>query len=98
MDVRLLHPEPRTVDVEHVLDDLGLSPLAPPDRPYVIANMVASADGRTSVQGESAPLSSPADRILFHALRGQVDAVLAGTLTLRAEGYRRLVRDPDRRA
>jgi riboflavin biosynthesis pyrimidine reductase len=98
MDVQLLHPAPRTVDAEHVLDDLGLSALAPPDRPYVIANMVASADGRTSVDGESAPLSSPADRLLFHALRGQVDAVLAGTVTLRAERYRRLVRDPGRRA
>jgi riboflavin biosynthesis pyrimidine reductase len=98
MDVRLLHPQPRTVAAEHALDDLGLGALAPPDRPYVIANMVASADGRTTVDGESAPLSSPVDRILFHALRAQVDAVLAGTGTLRVERYRRLVRDPDRRA
>ena len=31
---------------------------------------------------------------LFHGLRTQVDAVLAGTGTLRAERYGRLVRDP----
>jgi riboflavin biosynthesis pyrimidine reductase len=98
MDVRLLHPQSRMLEAEHALDDLGLGELAPPDRPYVIANMVASADGRTTVDGESAPLSSPVDRILFHALRAQVDAVLAGTGTLRVERYRRLVRDPDRRA
>jgi riboflavin biosynthesis pyrimidine reductase len=97
MDVRLLHPQSRTVEAEHVLDDLRLADLAPPDRPYVIANMVASADGRTTVDGRSAPLSDPADRIMFHALRRQVDAVLAGTGTLRTERYRRLVRDPERR-
>lgn len=81
-----------------MLDDMRLAELAPPDRPYVIANMVASADGRTTVEGRSAPLSDPADRLLFHALRRQVDAVLAGTGTLRAERYRRLVRQPERRA
>jgi riboflavin biosynthesis pyrimidine reductase len=97
MDVRLLHPAHRTVEAEHVLDDLRLGDLAPPDRPYVIANMVASADGRTTVEGRSAPLSDPADRFLFHALRRQVDAVLAGTGTLRTERYRRLVRQPERR-
>src|SRR5215213_3836055 len=97
MDVRLLHPDQRTVEAEHVLDDLGLGELAPPDRPYVIANMVASADGRTTVEGRSAPLSDPADRVMFHALRGQVDAVLAGTGTLRVERYRRLIRQPERR-
>jgi riboflavin biosynthesis pyrimidine reductase len=97
MDVRLLHPDQRTVEAERVLDDLGLGELAPPDRPYVIANMVASADGRTTVEGRSAPLSDPADRVMFHALRGQVDAVLAGTGTLRVERYRRLIRQPERR-
>ena len=35
---------------------------------------------------------------MFHALRGAVDAVLAGTGTLRAESYGRLVRTPERRA
>jgi 5-amino-6-(5-phosphoribosylamino)uracil reductase len=97
MDVRLLHPDSRTVQAEHVLDDLRLAELAPPDRPYVIANMVASADGRTTIEGRSAPLSDPADRIMFHALRGQVDAVLAGTGTLRVERYRRLIRQAERR-
>jgi 5-amino-6-(5-phosphoribosylamino)uracil reductase len=97
MDVQRLHPDPAIIEAEHALDDLGLAQLAPPERPYVVANMVASADGRTTVDGRSAPLSSPADRILFHALRGQVDAVLAGTGTLRTERYRRLIRQPERR-
>ena len=97
MDVQRLHPDPGTIEAERALDDLGLAQLADPERPYVVANMVASADGRTTVEGRSAPLSSPADRILFHALRGQVDAVLAGTGTLRTERYRRLIRRPERR-
>jgi 5-amino-6-(5-phosphoribosylamino)uracil reductase len=97
MDVQRLLPDPAVIEAEHALDDLALAELAPPDRPYVVANMVASADGRTTVDGHSAPLSGPADRILFHALRGQVDAVLAGTGTLRSERYRRLVRQPERR-
>ncbi|MEA2177284.1 MAG: hypothetical protein QOG77_581 [Solirubrobacteraceae bacterium] len=97
MDVRRLLPDQRTVEAEHALDDLQLGDLAPPDRPYVVANMVASADGRSTVEGRSAPLSGPADRALFHALRRQVDGVLAGTATLRTERYRRLIRNPDHR-
>ena len=97
MDLRRLHPDTGTVEAARALDELGLNELAHPDRPYVVANMVASVDGRTTVEGRSAPLSDPADRVLFHALRGQVDAVLAGTGTLRAERYRRLIRQPERR-
>ena len=97
MEIRRLLPDVRTVEAERALDDLGLAELAPSDRPYIVANMVAGVDGRASVDGASAPLSAPADRALFHALRGQVDAVLAGTGTLRAERYRRLIRQPERR-
>jgi len=97
MEIRRLIPDVRTLEAERALDDLLLREAAPPDRPYVVANMVASADCRASVDGASAPLSGPADRALFHALRGQVDAVLAGTGTLRAERYRRLIRQPERR-
>ena len=52
------------------------------DRPYTIANFVTSADGATAVKGRSAALGDDGDRAIFHALRGQVDAVLAGTNTL----------------
>lgn len=64
----------------------------------MIANMVSSADGRATVAGRSGPLGSDADRELFHALRGAVDAVFTGTGTLEAENYGRLVRSPERRA
>ena len=97
MEIRRLLPDAQTIEAERALDDMGLADRAPADRPYVVANMVASADGRSTVDGASAKLSGPADRVLFHALRGQVDAVLAGTGTLRTERYRRLIRDPARR-
>jgi riboflavin biosynthesis pyrimidine reductase len=67
-------------------------------RPYVLLNMVSSTDGRASAGGRSAPLSGPADRALFRALRTPVDAVLAGAGTVRSERYGRVLRDPERRA
>jgi riboflavin biosynthesis pyrimidine reductase len=63
-------------------------------RPRVLLNMVSSADGRATLKGRSAGLSSAADRALFHALRSASDAVLVGAGTLRAERYGPLIRDP----
>jgi riboflavin biosynthesis pyrimidine reductase len=64
-------------------DDRG----APPHRPYVLVNMVSSADGATAVDGLTGSLGSPADRAIFLHLRDLVDAVLVGAATVRAEGY-----------
>ncbi|MCC6831981.1 MAG: dihydrofolate reductase family protein [Thermoleophilia bacterium] len=57
------------------------------DRPWVLANMVASADGATAVDGESRGLSGPADRRVFHHLRGLADVVMAAAGTVRADRY-----------
>jgi riboflavin biosynthesis pyrimidine reductase len=70
---------------------------APPERPFVAVNMVQTTDGRAAVHGRTAPISSAADRQLFHALRSRVDAVMVGAGTLRIERYGRLVRDAARR-
>lgn len=56
-------------------------------RPWVMANMVASADGATAVDGESRGLSGPADRRVFHHLRGVADTVMAAAGTVRADRY-----------
>ncbi len=64
------------------------------DRPYVVANFVASADGRAAVDGGSTGLGDAGDRQIFRALRGCADAVLAGTGTIAAEHYGALARDP----
>lgn len=92
-----LHPEQRLIAVRALLEELNLAAKAPTDRPYTIANFVASADGRAAYRGRSRWLSDDADRELFHGLREHVDAILVGTGTLRTERYGRLVRDPERR-
>jgi 5-amino-6-(5-phosphoribosylamino)uracil reductase len=78
---------PADADPAEVLDGYATPP---PGRRgwWLRANMVASADGAaTGPDGRSGPLSSPADRQVFHHLRGLADAVLVGAGTARAENY-----------
>jgi riboflavin-specific deaminase-like protein len=95
--LRRLLPEPGIVTAAEALDGLALGDMALDHRPYVVLNMVATADGAASVAHRTAPISSPADRQLFHELRAHVDAVMVGAGTVRTERYGRLVRDPTRR-
>jgi riboflavin biosynthesis pyrimidine reductase len=97
MDFRQLLPGVTTVEVEELLGGLELAESAPPDRPYLIVNFVASADGRVTLGGRSGPLGDEGDHAMFHGLREQVDAVLAGTGTLRVEHYGRILGKPERR-
>jgi riboflavin biosynthesis pyrimidine reductase len=61
-----------------------------PDRPWVLANFVSSADGAATGPDErSGTLSGPADKALFQALRAAADVVLAGAGTVRTENYGR---------
>jgi riboflavin-specific deaminase-like protein len=78
---------------EQVVERLRLWASPPTTRPRVFLNMACTADGRTTLGGRSGPIGGSADRELFHALRTAVDAVLVGAGTVRAERYRRLVRD-----
>lgn len=73
---------------------LGLSDHARDDRPYVVCNFVSSADGKATATGRTAPLANAADRSVFHLLRTQVDALLAGTGTMRTERYGPPIREP----
>ncbi len=95
--LRRLFPEPARVHVGQLIGELDLGSRIPVDRPYTVVNFVASADGHAAFRGRSRWLSDDADRELFHGLRERVDAVMAGTGTLRAERYGRMVRDPERR-
>lgn len=97
MALHVLHPAGSSVD--EIVGSLRL-PGAPDDRPYVIANFVATVDGSVALAGESGTIAryAPGDRPLFRALREAVDAVLTGTGTIASEGYRRLVASPEGRA
>ena len=77
------------------IEDLDFGAQAPPDRPYLVVNMVASVDGRATIHGRTKDLSSPADKAVFFALRRAVDAVLVGTGTLREERYGPILPDAD---
>lgn len=98
MIFRRLHPDAGEVELADALDEVDFGAAAPPDRPYVAVNFVASLDGRAAFHGRSGTLASEADKEMFHGLRTLVDAVLVGTGTLRTERYGRLARRPERRA
>jgi riboflavin-specific deaminase-like protein len=94
-----LHPDPGELpDGAAAVADLRPWELAHAHRPYLLLNMVTTADGRATIGGRSGPIGNAADQDLFHALRTRVDAVMVGAGTLRAENYGRLVRKPERRA
>ncbi len=95
--LRRLLPEPGELTPDELVAQLRFDELAPPGRPYVVLNMVATVDARATVSGRTAPISSVADRQVFHGLRARVDAVMVGAGTVRTERYGRLVRDPARR-
>jgi len=95
---RQLLPQPAEFpDGAAVVERLDFHARAHADRPYLVLNMVTTADGRVTIGGRSGPIGNEADQDLFHALRTRVDAVMVGAGTLRAEKYGRLVRKPERR-
>ncbi len=68
-------------------DYAGLTfPPPPADRPYVLINMVVSADGKVALEGTERGLGSPTDQRLMRELRLHADVVLNGAGTLRASG------------
>jgi riboflavin biosynthesis pyrimidine reductase len=92
-----LRPGSDAVQMEELLAELALGDRAPANRPYVIANSVSSVDGRATFQGRSGQLGDEGDLEVFRALRRDVDAVLVGTGTLRAEQYGRILKIPESR-
>jgi riboflavin-specific deaminase-like protein len=95
--LRRLLPDPGETPAEEALVGMRLGDLAPPDRPYLVLNMVSTLDGRIAIDGRSGPIGDEADKELFHGLRTQADAVMVGAGTIRTERYGRIVRRPERR-
>lgn len=69
-------------------------PPPPPDRPYVLVNMVMSADGRAVFEGSEQGLGSPTDQRLMRELRANADVVLNGAETFRVSGSSPRLGDP----
>ena len=83
--------------VHELLAEVRPRERAPAGRPFVFLNMISSADGRAALDGRTDALGGDDDLELLLELRAIADAVLIGVGTLRAEGYDRLVRRPERR-
>lgn len=75
--------------VERGLDDHDLEQLYryPADPRWVAVNFVSSTDGAITVEGRSASLSTPADRIVYRLGNDLADVVLVGAGTAMAEGF-----------
>lgn len=61
-------------------------PEPPADRPYLLVNMVSSADGKAVIEGTEQGIGSKTDQRLMRELRVNADVVLNGAGTLRASG------------
>lgn len=103
LTLKRLLPTGNPATAEEIVASFGLDALAasgPPsgrEHPYIVGNMVSTADGRATVGGRSGALGNRADRELFHGLRAAVNAVMAGAGTVRVERYGRIIADESRR-
>ena len=95
--MRLLYPESRATSPQELASGLRLGDKAPPDRPYLILNMVSSLDGKATIDWRTKGLSTELDRQLFHRLRTQADAIMVGAGTVRAERYGRMAKSDELR-
>jgi riboflavin-specific deaminase-like protein len=95
--MRLLYPECRPTSPQELASGLRLGDKAPPDRPYLVLNMVSSLDGRATIDWRTKGLSTELDRQLFHQLRTQADAIMVGAGTVRAERYGRMAKSDELR-
>lgn len=96
MQLSRLFPEAGATTVDALLSDLRLADRAPGDRPYLVLNMVASVDGRTTLGGRVGDLTSAVDQKVVYRLREHADALLVGAGTARNERYGGLFPDLER--
>jgi len=95
--VRRLLPDCAETTILAELVGLDLIAKAHEERPYVITNFALTLDGHATIAGRSGPIGTDADTAMLVGLRTQVDAVMIGAGTMRAERYGRVVGDPAKR-
>jgi riboflavin-specific deaminase-like protein len=95
--VQLIYPERASTSPEELAANMRLHELAPESRPYLGINMVASLDGKATLDWRTKGLSTEVDRRLFHHLRTQADAVMVGAGTAREERYGRMTKNDELR-
>jgi len=95
--VQLIHPERRSTSPDDLASGLRLGDKAPRQRPYLALNMVSSLDGKATIEWRTKGLSTELDRLLFHHLRTQADAIMVGAGTVRSERYGRMAKSEELR-
>ncbi|RZU49545.1 riboflavin-specific deaminase-like protein [Krasilnikovia cinnamomea] len=85
-------PDPTPLDVAALTERYPRNP-----EPTLRVNFVASLDGAVAVDGFSAGLSGPADKLIFGTLRMLCDALVVAAGTIRTENYNALRLSPTRR-
>jgi riboflavin biosynthesis pyrimidine reductase len=95
VDFHRLEPAGDPVSAAELLDDLRPGDRPPPGRPHLVLNMISTVDGRGALDGRTRGLGNAGDRELFHRLRAQADAVMAGASTIRDERYGPILKEPD---
>lgn len=80
-------PDARHVEAASAYAELDFSSGAQEDRPYVIVNMVSTADGQGRIGKDTDDLGGEADAAMFSKLRERVDCVMAGVNTIAIEEY-----------
>jgi riboflavin-specific deaminase-like protein len=96
--VRRLLPDVAETTIGEMVDTLDLGALAPDERPCVISNFALTLDGHATISGRSGAIGSEADTAMLVGLRTRAEAVMIGAGTMRAEGYGRVIGDPEKRA
>ena len=84
--MRRLLPGP-VADVDPMELYPALARPKPAGRPWLMINMIASADGAVAVDGTSGALGNPADEAVFSAVRACADWIVAAAGTVRVERY-----------
>lgn len=84
--------------LDELTDDEVYAAYEPPGPDWLRVNFVSSADGAATLEGVSGPLSGEEDKRVFKVLRARCDVLVAGSGTVRTEGYGPLVLSPDRMA
>ena len=95
--IQKLLPEPAEVPLEEAYRSLGLQDKLRPAGPTWSPTWWRPPTAGPRSKGRTKAISSEADRELFHWLREEVDAVMAGVATIALERYGPLVPDARRR-
>ena len=85
--VRRLLPGP-VADIDPMELYPALPRPKPAGRPWLMLNMIASADGAVAVDGTSEALGNPADEAVFSAVRACADWIVAAAGTVRGRALR----------